>query len=113
MFRLTMDTALFAGFAIAYLVLRGWALRLASGNGWWTLANVPLLVTAVLVYDNGIIAAGRFIGAGDLLLWLNMARFGIHAIVTPLLVMWAWHSAHRNAATRVARLDPHALDVSL
>lgn len=46
-----MDTVLFLGFALAYLALLIWGLGLAARHGWWTPANLPLLVVAALVYD--------------------------------------------------------------
>ena len=44
-----MDTILFLGFAAAYLALLVWGVRLAMRNGWWTPANLPLLVVAALI----------------------------------------------------------------
>src|SRR5690554_6004000 len=35
-------------------------------------------------------------GDGALLESLNHARFWIHALVTPLLVVWAWHATRRS-----------------
>ena len=49
----------------------------------WTVA----VVAAALVYDNGVIAAGRPLGAGDLLEGLNAGRFAGHALFTPLLIV--------------------------
>lgn len=101
-----MDTVLFVGYAVAYAALLVWGCVLAARHGWLTLANLPLVVVAGLVYDNTVIASGRLIGDGPLLESLNMARFWIHAIVTPLLVVWAWHAARRSgvgwARTRTA-----------
>lgn len=90
-----MDTVLFLGFAAAYLALLLWGLWLASRHGWWTAANLPLLVVAALVYDNSVIGVGRFVGEGPLLESLNLARFWVHALVTPLLVGWALHALRR------------------
>ena len=47
---------------------------------------------AALVYDNAIIGVGRFIGEGPFLEGANLARFWIHAFVTPKLVAWALHA---------------------
>jgi hypothetical protein len=98
-----MDTALFLGFAVAYLALFAWGAALAARGGWATPANLPLLVVAGLVYDNGVIAAGRFIGEGTLLEGLNAGRFWLHAFATPLLVVWAWHAVRRSGASWAAR----------
>lgn len=100
------DTVLFAGFALAYAALLVWGLILVSRLGRVVASDVVLLVIAALVYDNGIIAAGRFIGEGPLLEGLNLARFWVHALLTPLLVLFAWHATARAgvrwAQTRVA-----------
>lgn len=90
-----MDTLLFLGFALAYLVLLAWGIRLAVRHGWWTPANLPLLVLAALVYDNLVIGTGRFIGEGAFLEGLNLSRFYVHALVTPVLVAWALHTLRR------------------
>lgn len=87
---------MFFAFAVAYLLLLGWGLTQAARNRWWTPANLPLLVVAALVYDNSVLALGRYIGEGALLEGLNLARFWIHALVTPLLVIFAWHAAART-----------------
>ena len=42
-----------------------------------------------MVYDNLVLATGRFLGEGQLLESLNLARFWIHALLTPLLVVFA------------------------
>ena len=90
-----MDTILFLGFAVAYLALLVWGIVLAARHGWWTPANFPLLVVAALVYDNAVLGAGRFIGEGPLLEFLNYARYYIHAAITPVLVAWALHTLRR------------------
>lgn len=90
-----MDTVLFLGFALAYLALLVWGMVLARRYGWWTPANLPLLVLAALVYDNGILALGATIGEGPVLEALNVARYWIHAFVTPVLVAWGLHTLRR------------------
>lgn len=84
-----MDTILFTLFAIAYLILFVFAVRLFKNKRTGSVLFL-LPVIAGLVYDNGILAAGRFIGEGPLLEALNYARFWIHAFFTPLLVLFAW-----------------------
>lgn len=90
-----MDTVLFLGFAGAYLALLSWGVALAARNGWWTPANLPLLVVAALVYDNLVLGVGRFVGEGPLLEGLSYARYYLHATITPLLVAWALHTLRR------------------
>jgi hypothetical protein len=83
-----MTSLLFGAFALAHLFLTAWLVRLAlvrrSPYIWPAAA-----VAAGLVYDNGIVALGSTIGAGDLLLALNLPRFVVHALVTPLLIVFA------------------------
>ncbi|HHT13725.1 MAG TPA: phospholipid phosphatase [Propionibacterium sp.] len=91
-----MDSIIFLAFAAIYAALLVWGISLAAKQGrWWTPANIPLLVIAALVYDNLIIGIGRWIGEGALLEGLNLARFWIHAAVTPLLAAWALHAIRR------------------
>jgi len=64
-----------------------------------------LIVAVGLVYDNTVIALGSTIGEGRLLLGLNWIRYLIHALATPLLVMFAWDAAARaGRPTRAGRL---------
>lgn len=93
-----VDTILFFAYTTAYLALLAWGLTLAARNRWWTPANLPLLVVAGLVYDNTVLAAGAYIGQGALLEGLNLGRYWIHALVTPLLVVFAWHVIARTGA---------------
>ncbi|PYF98270.1 hypothetical protein SAMN05216184_11214 [Georgenia satyanarayanai] len=102
-----MDTVLFLAYTGIYLVLLAWGLALAvRRRRWWTPVNVPLLVVAGLVYDNAVLGLGRFIGEGALLEGLNLPRYWTHALVTPLLVVLAWHVVVRAgvgwARTRLA-----------
>lgn len=90
-----MDTALFLGYALGYATLLAWGWIMTSRRGWWTPANLPMLVVAGLVYDNAIIGVGRWIGEGSTLEALNLARFWIHAFVTPVLVAWGLHALRR------------------
>ncbi|WP_231581288.1 hypothetical protein [Domibacillus enclensis] len=76
-----------------------------------------LPVIAGLVYDNGILAAGRFIGEGPILESLNYARFWIHAFLTPLLVLFAWKTLQQAgvqwAQKTWARITAFLLTTSL
>lgn len=90
-----VDTLLFFGYVVAYSVLLVWGIRLAQTNGWKSLSNVLLLVIAALVYDNAVLALGRFIGEGTLLENLSFPRFYLHAFFTPLLVLFALSSLRR------------------
>lgn len=89
------DVVLFSALALGHLLLLLYALRDAGRDGWLTPASGPILVLAGLVYDNTVLAAGSAIGEGALLGHLSLARFWIHALVTPGLVLFAWHVAAR------------------
>jgi hypothetical protein len=90
-----MDTLLFFMYMVAYIALFTWGIFLAKNNRWITVANVVLLVVAGLLYDNAIVAVGRYIGEGSILKNLNIARFWLHAFFTPLLVLFAWNTLKR------------------
>ncbi|WP_413452598.1 hypothetical protein AA0Y32_09950 [Georgenia phoenicis] len=113
-----MDTVLFLAYTGIYLVLLAWGLTLAARRRrWWTPANVPLLVVVGLVYDNAVLGTGRFIGEGALLEALNLPRYWTHALVTPLLVVFAWHALVRAgvgwARTRAAAVVAGAVTAGL
>lgn len=112
-----VDTVLFLGFAAAYVALLVWGALRAHRSGLLTPATLPVLVVAALVYDNAVIGAGRFIGEGTLLEALNVARWWAHALVTPLLVLFAWHVAVRAGArwarTTVAAVGAVVLTIAL
>ncbi|GAA1673462.1 hypothetical protein GCM10009830_19710 [Glycomyces endophyticus] len=97
-----MDSLLFLILALAHAALLLWGVRLVNRSG-WRVAVLPVLVVAALVYDNGVIAAGRLIGAGPVLEGLNAGRFWLHALVTPLLVLWSWDAVRRTGAPWAAR----------
>lgn len=90
-----IDTLLFFGYFAAYLVLLIWGIRLANQHGWNTLSNMLLLVIVGLVYDNAVLALGRFIGEGNLLEGLSYPRFYMHALFTPLLVLFSLSTLKR------------------
>lgn len=91
-----MDTLIYFLLALAYIILfvMGW--MLIRRYKWRSLGHVLLIVTAALLYDNGILALGSYIGEGDLLRNLNQARYWLHALCTPLLIVFAWGTL-RNA----------------
>jgi mannose/fructose/N-acetylgalactosamine-specific phosphotransferase system component IIC len=85
-----MDTVIYFLLSLGYLILIGIGIFLANRDRWISLDNIILLVMLALLYDNGILAVGKFIGEGELLKILNQMRYWLHAIVTPLLVLFAW-----------------------
>jgi hypothetical protein len=86
-----MDPLLFAAFTAGYILLFIWAILTVKNSGPVSAAFL-LPVILGLVYDNGILAAGRLIGEGSTLKLMNYARFWIHAFFTPLLVLYSWHT---------------------
>ncbi|MEV7104030.1 hypothetical protein [Streptomyces atroolivaceus] len=87
-------------FSLVFAVLAAAQLGLAvtAGRHWRAspslLAAVPTLVCSALVWDNGMIAVGSLTGAGPLLQGLNVPRFALHALLTPLLVLWSLAAAN-------------------
>lgn len=90
-----VDTILFLACIPVALALCAWGIGAARRHGWASPANLPLPVLAGLAWDNLVISSGRWIGEGALLHSLNLTRFWIHALVTPLLVAWGLHSLRR------------------
>ena len=84
-----MDQILYMLFTFAYIALLIWGLKgiHAQEVSKWT--SVVYLVVMALIYDNGILAIGHWIGEGALLENLNVVRFWVHALVTPLLVLYS------------------------
>jgi hypothetical protein len=86
-----MDTFIFFMLVFGYVCLLIWGLLLAKDHGFLNLGNLLLLVILGLVYDNLIIASGRFIGEGSVLENLSYVRFWLHALFTPTLILFAWY----------------------
>jgi hypothetical protein len=84
-----MVSFLYFFLAISYLCLFIWGTFLAK-NGRLHLTNLLLFVIIGLIYDNLIIAIGRFIGEGNVLESLNYMRFLLHALFTPTLILFAF-----------------------
>ncbi|WP_077622883.1 hypothetical protein [Sediminibacillus massiliensis] len=85
-----MDTIFYIVYTSIYLILLFIGIGLANKHGWADPANVLLAVLVGLIYDNSILAVGRYVGEGELLESLNLARYLLHAFLTPLLVIFAW-----------------------
>ncbi|WP_338472573.1 hypothetical protein R4Z10_07470 [Niallia sp. XMNu-256] len=85
-----MDTVLYMILASAYLILFIMGILMAKKFRWMDIGNVLLLVILALFYDNGILAFGKYIGEGGVLKGLNEARYWLHALITPLLILFAW-----------------------
>ncbi|MET9106826.1 hypothetical protein [Streptomyces zhihengii] len=93
--------AVLAAGQLALAVALARYVRTAPGR----LTLIPALTCAALVWDNGVIALGAAIGEGPLLEALNTPRFVLHALLTPLLVVWALTAAE-CAGVRAASRPP-------
>ena len=98
-----MDSILYLCFAGAYLVLLVWGTVLLARRGHPTSSDLVLLVVLGLVYDNAILGFGAMIGEGAALEVANGARFWLHALATPLLVLVAWGILVRASVRWAAR----------
>lgn len=56
---------------------------------------MALLPMVGLIYDNAVVGLGSFIGESDLLKNLNAVRYISHALLTPLLIIFAFGVARR------------------
>lgn len=86
-----MDILFYAIYCLAYLILFIWGIDLSRKYHWSMSANVILIVVAALFYDNLVLASGRWIGEGTFLENLNAVRYWLHALITPLLVVFSWN----------------------
>lgn len=91
-----MDTILYFFFTAAYIALFVWAI---STQRSWNFMAFIYLVLLGLIYDNGIIAAGKFVGEGTVLENLNLWRFWSHALLTPTLVLFSWGTLNHAGVT--------------
>ncbi|QDY45557.1 hypothetical protein FK545_09335 [Planococcus glaciei] len=87
-----MDTILYFAFTAAYILLLVWALAKQKS---WNFMSFICLVLIGLIYDNGLIAIGKFIGEGPVLENLSLLRFWSHAFLTPMLVLFSWGALNR------------------
>ncbi|MGM0751660.1 MAG: hypothetical protein ACQET6_06975 [Bacillota bacterium] len=111
-----IDTFLFSFFSIAYVAIL--VIGVISLRTYKIKSLVFLLPVVVgLIYDNGIIAIGQFIGEGLRLERLNLARFWIHACFTPLLVLFSWKTLKQGgvlwAKKPLSTFSAYALTFSL
>lgn len=97
-----LASILFALLAAGHLVLAGVCARRFARTGDRILL-IPALVAAALVYDNGVVAAGRWIGAGATLESWSVPRFVAHIVLTSLLIPWSGTAAARAGVTWARR----------
>ncbi|QNK60187.1 hypothetical protein [Paenibacillus sp. PAMC21692] len=104
-----MDTVLYFGYAFVYLLLAIWGLfYILRKEGGFSLSIFLLMVTVALVWDNAVIASGKFIGEGPLLESLNLSRFWSHAFFTPTLVLFGCWVIEQIQSFRSYRKDTRA-----
>lgn len=84
-----MDTWFYFFYTIAYVVLLVWGVQGLQKHDLFKWTSVVYLVVLALIYDNGIIAIGKWIGEGNTLENLNLARYWSHGLITPLLVLFS------------------------
>lgn len=84
-----MDTLLYFLYVVLYTALLIWGLYGIKKQDFAKWTSVIYIVILPLIYDNAILATGKWIGEGELLESLNFSRFCLHALITPLLVMYS------------------------
>ena len=84
-----MDTFLYFLYAALYATLLIWGLYGIRKQDLARWTSVIYIVILPLIYDNLLLATGKWIGEGELLESLNFSRFCLHALITPLLVMYS------------------------
>lgn len=72
-------------YTIAQIALLIWGIRLWRRSRKITLFLILLPIIG-LIYDNAVIALGRFMGESDALYLLNQGRYLLHVIITPMLI---------------------------
>ena len=90
-----MDPYIYGLYSLFYLFLFLWGLKLSINNRIFSLQNVLLLVTFGLLYDNTALAFGSLIGEGNLLKGFNLLRYWIHALITPMLILFSWSAVRK------------------
>ena len=96
-----MDIVVYLGFAAVHFIIAALIIRAAAEQ-----KSVALWLLALsgigLGFDNAVLGIGSIVGAGEMLLSLNMGRYAFHAVGTPLLmiagitlsrngsVAWSW-----------------------
>ena len=81
-----MLTALYLILSVLFVVLVWQVSKMKRDN----YVLLLLLVLAGLFYDTLVIGIGKFIGEGDLLKTLNAGRFYVHALLTPVMMIFGF-----------------------
>ncbi|MBT2759486.1 hypothetical protein J7E71_26820 [Mesobacillus foraminis] len=96
-----MDKYLFLAFSLFYIGLFLWGLQRGQKVPLIMKASL-LLVTAGLIYDNGILAVSDQFGKSEGLKKLHFLRYWIHALFTPTLVLFSW-TVIKNTDTELSK----------
>ncbi|HEY9626664.1 MAG TPA: hypothetical protein V6C84_05135 [Coleofasciculaceae cyanobacterium] len=91
---LSIGKLIYLGYTLAHLTVLAGGMLYFSQSPSLSLA-VLLLVLTGLVYDNGVIFIGDWIGLSDRLLVLNKIRYWLHGLCSPLLILFAVQVLHR------------------
>jgi len=75
--------------ALTIIAVRHWMIHRSSYG------LIPIAVIGALVYDNLAIASGSLLGEGAALQAVNVPRYVFHALLTPMLVIFACGVARR------------------
>lgn len=70
---------------------------------------IALAIAYTLSFDNFAIALGALLGEGELLRAINVPRFVIHALFTPMLIIFACGAARRAGVRWTQSKGAHAL----
>ena len=80
-----MDPYIYGFFALIYIAVLTWGIMKHEK----TESAILFVVIIALIYDNIILAIGHLIGAGETLKALSYWRFLLHAIFTPMLILFS------------------------
>lgn len=94
-----MDSILYLIITLLYVMLFVFGIVLWKKDFPRGLRYLLFLVTAALIWDNGIMGVGKWIGEGEVLERLNLARFWMHAFFTPLLAIISYDLIKRAGSS--------------
>ncbi|UOQ49690.1 hypothetical protein MUN88_06315 [Gracilibacillus caseinilyticus] len=85
-----MDSYVYLLYTVIYAALFIYGLLYTPTARIWSWCSFLFLVMVGLVFDNAVIALGKFIGEGPILENLNLLRYWSHALFTPTLVLYCF-----------------------
>ncbi|UOE95185.1 hypothetical protein [Alkalihalobacillus sp. LMS39] len=108
-----MDTAIYFSLSFVYAGLVVYGIYAAVKERWRLFSIFLLIVTAALLYDNSVLAVGRYVGEGRRLELFNALRYWMHAFFTPLLILFAWQTVRAAGISLAKKWVPTFLVVVL